>query len=118
LKNVVKVAKTKIGCPDVWGASGPNSFDCSGFVSWVYAHAGHSIGRITSGTAQFAGSVIPVADAVAGDILVRQPGSRGMAIGHVCIYLGDGTDIEAPCTGDHVRIKVTGSRFDYAVRVS
>jgi cell wall-associated NlpC family hydrolase len=117
LSKIVKIAKTKIGCPYKWGAIGPGKFDCSGFVSWVYAHAGHSIHRITSGTAQYAGSVIPVADAVAGDILVRQPGSRGLAIGHVCIYLGNGTDIEAPCTGQTVSIRTTGSRFDYAVRV-
>ena len=38
---------SKLGCPYVWGASGPNTFDCSGLVMWCYAQAGVSLEAIS-----------------------------------------------------------------------
>lgn len=40
IETAEKLARSKLGCPYVWGATGPNSFDCSGFCSWVFSHAG------------------------------------------------------------------------------
>ena len=50
---VINEAKKHIGKPYVWGASGPNSFDCSGFVSYVLKQTGLSLGadRITTSSA-------------------------------------------------------------------
>ena len=56
---VVAAAYSKLGCPYVWGASGPNSFDCSGLVMWCYAQAGVSLDHYSGSQGQ-SGAVIPL----------------------------------------------------------
>lgn len=104
---VVAAARSKLGCPYVWGASGPNSFDCSGLVMWCYAQAGVSLDHY-SGSQANAGAVLPVSQAQPGDILWKS--------GHVGIYIGNGQYIHAPQTGDVVKIANNVSRFTCAVR--
>ena len=104
---VVAAAYSKLGCPYVWGASGPNSFDCSGLVMWCYAQAGVSLDHY-SGSQGHAGAIIPLSQAQPGDILWKS--------GHVGIYIGGGRYIHAPRTGDVVKIASNVSRFTCAVR--
>ena len=104
---VVAVAYSKLGCPYVWGASGPNSFDCSGLVMWCYAQAGVSLDHYSGSQGQ-SGAVIPLSQAQPGDILWKS--------GHVGIYIGNGQYIHAPQTGDVVKIASNVSRFTCAVR--
>lgn len=104
---VVAAAYSKLGCPYVWGASGPNSFDCSGLVMWCYAQAGVSLDHY-SGSQGHAGAIIPLSQAQPGDILWKS--------GHVGIYIGGGRYIHAPRTGDVVKIASNVSRFTRAVR--
>ena len=104
---VVAAAYSKLGCPYVWGASGPNSFDCSGLVMWCYAQAGVSLDHY-SGSQGHAGAIIPLSQAQPGDILWKS--------GHVGIYIGGGRYIHAPQTGDVVKIASNVSRFTCAVR--
>jgi len=46
-QTVVNAAKSQIGKPYVWGATGPNAYDCSGLVQYAYSQAGKNIGRTT-----------------------------------------------------------------------
>lgn len=104
---VVAAAYSKLGCPYVWGASGPNSFDCSGLVMWCYAQAGVSLNHYSGSQGQ-SGAIIPLSQAQPGDILWKS--------GHVGIYIGNGQYIHAPQTGDVVKIASNVSRFTCAVR--
>lgn len=107
--SVLSAAYSRLGCPYVWGAEGPNAFDCSGFVKWCYARVGVSLPH-SSSAQKNAGTQISVSQAQPGDILWKS--------GHVGIYIGNGKYIHAPHTGDVVKISsVSGSGFVCAVRV-
>nr|WP_260407850.1 C40 family peptidase [Planomonospora venezuelensis] len=109
----------KLGRPYVWGAEGPDSFDCSGLVQWAYAQAGVRLPRVTH--QQFvAGPQVPLAQAQPGDLLFwrHDPTNPGY-VSHVAIYWGDGKMLHAPRTGDVVKlVPVTTKNFAGAVRVS
>lgn len=105
--SVVGAAYSRLGCPYKWGASGPNSFDCSGLVVWCYAKAGKSLPH-SSGALASAGTRVSISSAKPGDILWKP--------GHVGIYIGGGKYIHAPHTGDVVKISSDVHRFSYAVR--
>ena len=89
---VIAAASSKIGCSYVWGAGGPSSFDCSGFTSWCYAQAGISITHYSGGQSAFCSK--PASQAQPGDVVYRP--------GHVGIYVGNGTTIEAIDVGSGV----------------
>lgn len=108
-QGIVSVAQTKLGCPYVWGATGPTTFDCSGFTQWVYRQNGISIPRTSSEQRSSAPTVVSVSEAQVGDILWRS--------GHVGIYIGNGQYIHAPHTGDVVKISsLSSSSFTNALR--
>lgn len=87
---VVETAKNYIGCSYVYGASGPSSFDCSGFTSYVFKLHGVSLSRTAAG--QYSNGV-----AISRDQL--QPGDLVMfgksGINHVGIYIGGGQIVHA-----------------------
>lgn len=92
---VVNVAYSKINCPYVWGASGPNSFDCSGLVQYCYAQAGVSV-------AHYTGALIclpQVSNPQPGDICVVHEAGGSQ---HTGIYIGGGQMIHAPMPGQSV----------------
>lgn len=88
---VVNRAYNKLGCPYKWGAVGPDTFDCSGFVG--YCLTGEYQRRWTSGAFY---NLPEVSDPRPGDICSRR--------GHCGIYIGGGKMIHAPSTGDVVKI--------------
>ena len=88
-ERIVDIARTKIGSPYVYGAAGPNAFDCSGFTSWVYAQAGKSIPRTSQAQAS-AGTPVSLDNIQPGDIVVYYSGAS-----HVAIYAGNGMIIDA-----------------------
>jgi len=95
--DVVSAAADRIGCPYVWGASGPNTFDCSGLTSWCYLQAGRGwIGRNDS--AQYANAYARWPYSSGG----AEPGDVLWWPGHVAIYVGGGTYIHAPLPGQYV----------------
>lgn len=108
-QTVVVYAKKFLGTPYVWGATGPNSFDCSGFVKYVYAHFGVRLPRVSRDQAT-AGKYVSRSNLQPGD-LVFFGRSR---IHHVGMYVGNGCYIHAPRTGDVVKISSLSGRSDYA----
>jgi cell wall-associated NlpC family hydrolase len=84
---IVEYAKSKLGCKYVWGATGENTFDCSGLTSWCHKQVGISIPR-TSGAQRKSGTSVSKENAKLGDIVCFD--------GHVGIYVGDGQMIHAP----------------------
>ncbi|CAL9462313.1 C40 family peptidase [Streptomyces sp. Tu 3180] len=94
----VSYAHQKIGSPYVWGASGPNAFDCSGLVQAAYRSAGISLPRTTY--AQIAaGRRVSRSELLPGDLVFFYSG-----ISHVGIYVGDGRMIHAPNPSAPVRL--------------
>lgn len=103
---IIATAKSKLGTPYRWGATGPSSFDCSGFTQWVYKKNGKSIPR-TSSAQKNAGTRISISKAKPGDIVWRP--------GHVGIYVGGGRVIHAPSSGKTVSY-TSASGFSCAIR--
>ncbi|HAP8430093.1 TPA: N-acetylmuramoyl-L-alanine amidase [Enterococcus faecium] len=114
---IVREAFKHLGKPYIWGAKGPNTFDCSGLTYYVYMKAtGHYIGGWT-GEQQYAGTQIPVSQAQPGDLVFWGPSSG--VTHHVGIYIGNGQFIHAPQPGDKVRVtSISDFTPDFAVRVN
>lgn len=114
---IVREAFKHLGKPYVWGAKGPNTFDCSGLTYYVYMKAtGHYIGGWT-GEQQYAGTQIPVSQAQPGNLVFWGPSSG--VTHHVGIYIGNGQFIHAPQPGDKVRVtSISDFTPDFAVRVN
>ncbi len=114
---IVREAFKHLGKPYVWGAKGPNTFDCSGLTYYVYMKAtGHYIGGWT-GEQQYAGTQIPVSQAQPGDLVFWGPSSG--VTHHVGIYIGNGQFIHAPQPGDKVQVtSISDFTPDFAVRVN
>jgi cell wall-associated NlpC family hydrolase len=93
----LKAAITRIGKPYVWGATGPNSFDCSGLTSWAFKQVGVTIPRGSSAQAGI-GKPVSWDQMQPGDLVFYyQP------VSHVGIYAGGGTMVDAPQSGDNVK---------------
>lgn len=104
---VINYAKSFLGTPYVYGATGPNSFDCSGFVQYVYRHFGVTTGR-TTGDQINHGQYVSRANLQPGDLVFFGSGTPH----HVGIYVGNNSYIHAPHTGDVVKISLL-TRSDY-----
>jgi cell wall-associated NlpC family hydrolase len=94
---VVGIAMSYLGVPYVYGGASPSGFDCSGFVMYVFGQIGVSLPH--NAAAQY-GSGTPV------DRSQLQPGDLVFfnGLGHVGIYVGGGSFIHSPHTGDVVKI--------------
>lgn len=110
--DIVEIAKNKLGCPYVWGAKGPDKFDCSGLVNWVYKQKGIEVPESTSGYKFYIGSKneIDWSQAKPGDVLIILGEERTSGIGHAGIYLGNDQYIHAPQSGDVVKISSGASK--------
>jgi len=95
--SVVGIALQYLGTPYVWGASGPGAFDCSGFTMFVYAQVGVSLPH--NAAAQYSyGTPVPRDQLEPGDLVFFD------GLGHVGLYIGNGSFVHAPHTGDVVKI--------------
>lgn len=108
---LISYASQFLGTPYVWGATGPNSFDCSGFTKYVYAHFGINLPRVSRDQAEV-GTYVSRDDLQPGDLVFFKNGDN--PVHHVGIYVGNGSYIHAPRTGDVVKISSLSSRSDYA----
>lgn len=115
---IVAYAKEFLGKPYVYGAKGPDSFDCSGFTGYVYSHFGYSLTR--SAASQLSdGVAVDMSDIQLGDIICWRAYGSSKAATHVGIYIGNGQYIHASTTGSEVRINDMdyGSNVRYVVGV-
>lgn len=97
INGLITLLKAQLGKPYVYGAAGPNAFDCSGLTSYVYKNAlGIDIGRTTYDQLN-AGIEVSQSELKVGDLVFPHSG-------HVGIYIGNGQMIHAPQTGDVVKI--------------
>jgi cell wall-associated NlpC family hydrolase len=99
----VSLARSQIGAPYVWGAEGPDAFDCSGLVLWIYGQLGLQVPRTAQQQFDWA-TPIDQSQLQQGDLVFFEntyPSSD--RITHVGIYSGDGMVVMATTTGDYVR---------------
>ena len=107
----IAFAQAQLGKPYVYAASGPNSYDCSGLTMSAYSAAG--VGMAHYSGAQFRSFPQVSLDALSpGDLVFWGPGGSN----HVGLYIGGGTMIHAPHTGDVVRYAPIYGRPSGAVR--
>lgn len=99
----LRKALSQQGKPYVWGAAGPNSFDCSGLTMWAYKQVGISLPHYT--VSQYHASH-KVTHPRAGDLVFFYPPSMH----HMGMYIGNGLMVHAPQTGDVVRVAKIGNR--------
>lgn len=100
----IAAARTRLGLPYVWGATGPDSFDCSGLTGWAYRQAGISLPRTAS--QQYAALPhVPLDQLAPGDLVFYATDVNNPAtIHHVGMYVGAGLSLYAPQTGSFVKI--------------
>jgi cell wall-associated NlpC family hydrolase len=90
-------ARAQIGKPYVWGATGPDSYDCSGLTQAAWKAAGVDLPRVTYDQVN-AGTTVPLSDAQPGDLVFFYDD-----VTHVGLYIGNGMMIHAPKPGTYVR---------------
>ncbi len=87
-QQALQLALGQVGKPYVWGATGPDSFDCSGLMVWAYSQVGVSLPRVTWSQMSY-GTGVSLSDAQPGDLIITSGG------GHVGMYMGDGQMVHA-----------------------
>lgn len=109
----LKAALTRIGDPYVWGAAGPDSFDCSGLVMWAYAQVGISLEHFT-GDQWNEGEHVSISQLEPGDLVFFYAD-----LGHVGMYIGNGLMVDAPTFGQDVQIQpVMWNVYEGAVQIA
>lgn len=100
---VISFALAQLGKPYVWGATGPDTYDCSGLTQKAYLAAGITIPRVAADQYAGGGPKLPIDQAQPGDLLfwATDP-SNPVTIHHVAIYLGNDEVVQAPQTGELV----------------
>jgi len=99
-ERVVATAKKYLGIPYRWGGTDPSTgLDCSGLVQLVYKELGYDLPRVSRDQATAGTPVASLAEARPGDLV-----AFGSPVRHIGIYVGDGRFLEAPRTGDVVKI--------------
>jgi peptidoglycan DL-endopeptidase CwlO len=94
----VNAALGKQGRPYVYGATGPNDFDCSGLVQWAFGQAGVSLPRSTQSQVHV-GRSVSQGDLKPGDLIFFYSDNS-----HVGIYVGGGNVVHAPTEGENVKV--------------
>ncbi|MFD3486104.1 NlpC/P60 family protein [Streptomyces sp. NPDC058665] len=108
-------AKSRVGMPYVWGAAGPNSFDCSGLTSWAFQQGGVAIPRTSQDQANVGTRINSLSALKPGDLIIMRTD-----LSHVGFYAGNGQILHSPKPGAQVRyesIARSGMPFMWGVRL-
>jgi hypothetical protein len=105
IDTLIAVVAAELGKPYLFGADGPDQFDCSGLTEWGYAHVGISLPHKASEQQKLA---TPVKNPLPGDLVFY-----GQPAHHVGLYIGGGKMIDAPDRGLKVRIDNVGTPTGY-----
>ena len=105
LERFIDVLEDQLGKPYVLGAKGPNAFDCSGLIYYALNQAGYDIDYMTSAGWRSSGftTIKSIGDLQRGDIICMS--------GHVAVYMGDGTVIDASSSQNAMMHRDFGSWF-------
>jgi len=115
----IRYALAQVGKPYVWGATGPDSYDCSGLVQRSYAMAGIALPRTSREQARV-GKAVDLPDLLPGDLLFWAYDPSDLStVHHVALYLGDGKIVQSPQPGEFVEVTTMWlSGYAGAVRVA
>jgi cell wall-associated NlpC family hydrolase len=102
-ERAVRYAVRQLGKPYQWGAEGPKSYDCSGLTSQAWLHAGTPIPR-TSQEQWARLPKVPLRRLRPGDLVIYFPEAT-----HVALYLGRGLVVQAPRTGEKIKVSPLAS---------
>ncbi|HEY4605718.1 MAG TPA: C40 family peptidase, partial [Blastococcus sp.] len=110
----VNTALAQVGDPYVWGAGGPDSFDCSGLTQYAYSAAGLSLPH-SSKSQSTMGTPVSASDLQPGDLLFYYSPTS-----HVAMYIGNGQMVHASTAGEPVKVVAFGSMggFTHARRIA
>lgn len=104
INKVVNLVLAQQGKKYVWGATGPNTFDCSGLMQWSFRKFGYSLPRVAADQAR-TGRHLRRSELKKGDmVFFKTDKKEPNRVSHVGLYLGNGKFIHAPRTGDVVKI--------------
>ena len=104
-EQAIRFAQAQLGKPYVWGAAGPNAFDCSGLTQQAWRAAGVEIPKYSQ-TQYFQGGMhVPLNQAQPGDLVFWGHGRDPHGIHHVALYLGDQKVLHAPQPGEAVEVE-------------
>ncbi|WP_089249228.1 C40 family peptidase [Rhodococcoides kyotonense] len=108
--SALQAGMTQIGKPYVWGATGPDGFDCSGLVVWAYKQIGKTLPRSSQAQAQ-GGTPVDQKDLQPGDVVLFYPDAS-----HVGLYAGNGNVLHASTFGVPVKVQSMASFPYYGAR--
>lgn len=115
-QQIVDYAMQFKGCPYVYGAAGPNKFDCSGLTKYVYAQFGYTLNR-TASDQYYNGTSVSKSELQPGDLVLFNSGSSSKNATHVGIYIGGGQFIHASTSDTGVIISDLNSNYYTSVYV-
>jgi cell wall-associated NlpC family hydrolase len=127
VQRAIAAAKSQLGTPYSWGGGGPRGasygippdtnvfgFDCSGLTEYAYAQAGVAIGGTSRDQYwRFRTRTVDAGDLQAGDLVFWASGSSYTSIYHVALYIGGGRIVQAPQSGDVVKVSNMWFGSDY-----
>lgn len=106
---IANSALSKKSCQYVYGASGPDTFDCSGLVYWACQQNNVNFERTSAKNLAKMGKEVKYEDLQPGDIITFI--TSGNSVSHVGIYIGNGQMVHAPHTGDVVKVSTISSGY-------
>lgn len=112
-RQIVESALTHLGKTYKYGAAGPNTFDCSGFTSYVYKQFGYSINRSSLDQYRFTGNAVSKSELLPGDLVFFRTTSKN-TVTHVGMYIGGGQFVHASSgTGRCIKVSDLNSGYYY-----
>lgn len=113
---IAQCAQNYLGCKYVYGGNGPSTFDCSGFVKYIYAQFGYSLNR--TATDQLSnGSSVDKPALQPGDLVFFRKSGTVKPVSHVGMYIGNGSFVHASTNDYQVRIDNLDSGYYASIYV-